>query len=74
MKAMRFANPENLTGLPATSVPVGYDQRGLPVGLQLMADPWEENVLFRLAYTTDGMVKRRRPKVCSDPLPELGET
>jgi aspartyl-tRNA(Asn)/glutamyl-tRNA(Gln) amidotransferase subunit A len=32
----------NLTGLPAGTVPVGLDPDGLPIGLQLMGDAWDE--------------------------------
>ena len=37
----------NLTGLPAVSVPVGLDSNAMPVGLQLMAAPWREDLLLR---------------------------
>lgn len=44
-----FTWPINLTGLPAATVPCGFDQAGLPIGLQLVA-PWlEENRLFKVA-------------------------
>jgi len=39
----------NLGGVPAMSVPAGRDQNGLPIGLQLMAPPFQENVMFRVA-------------------------
>lgn len=39
--ALRQAGLANLTGLPGISVPVGVDDGGLPVGLQLLA-PWGE--------------------------------
>jgi Asp-tRNA(Asn)/Glu-tRNA(Gln) amidotransferase A subunit family amidase len=73
MQVMQFVNSANLTGLPAISLPAGYDRRGLPLGLQLIARPWDEDMLFRLAYVADTIVQRRRPGVCFDLLPELGE-
>lgn len=42
----RFAFLGNLTGLPAMSVPVGSDRGGLPIGLQLVGDAWDEATLF----------------------------
>ncbi len=39
----------NLAGLPALSFPVGKSKEGLPVGLQLMAPPFEEARIFRVA-------------------------
>ena len=74
VEVMRFVNPANLTGLPAISVPAGYDRRGLPVGLQLTGRPWEESTLLRLAHAADGIVIRRKPAVYFDLLPELGES
>jgi aspartyl-tRNA(Asn)/glutamyl-tRNA(Gln) amidotransferase subunit A len=38
----RYAFLANLTGLPAVSVPVGEDRDGMPVGLQLIGDAWDE--------------------------------
>jgi Asp-tRNA(Asn)/Glu-tRNA(Gln) amidotransferase A subunit family amidase len=58
---MRFVFPGNLTGLPAISFPVGYDERGLPVGMQAMGRHWEENLLLRVAYTAEQGLKRRTP-------------
>ncbi len=43
--------PTNLTGHPAMSVPCGFGENGLPIGLQLMGRRWEESTLFRAAYT-----------------------
>jgi aspartyl-tRNA(Asn)/glutamyl-tRNA(Gln) amidotransferase subunit A len=40
--ACRFNFLGNLTGLPALSCPVGMDGEGLPVGLQLVGDAWDE--------------------------------
>ena len=42
--------PVNLAGIPALSLPCGFDPSGLPIGLQLMAPAFAEETLFRLAY------------------------
>lgn len=60
---MRYAFPANLTGLPAISFPVGYDEAGLPVGMQAMGRYWEEHILFRIAYAAEQVTPRRRAEV-----------
>jgi amidase len=44
-----FASLHNLTGWPALSVPFGRSPEGLPIGVQLAAPPWHEELLFQLA-------------------------
>jgi aspartyl-tRNA(Asn)/glutamyl-tRNA(Gln) amidotransferase subunit A len=46
----RFTAPFNLSGLPAISVPCGFTQAGLPVGLQIVGPPWAEGRLLRAAF------------------------
>lgn len=46
----RFTAPFNLTGLPALSLPCGFTQTGLPVGLQIVSRPWAEDAVLRSAY------------------------
>lgn len=41
----------NLAGLPGISLPCGLDRAGLPVGLQLIADCFQEKKLLQAAYT-----------------------
>jgi len=44
-----FSWPVNLAGLPAATVPCGFDADGLPIGFQIIA-PWlEEKTIFRIA-------------------------
>ena len=45
----RNTSPTNSTGLPAISVPCGFTTTGLPIGLQLIGRPFEEQLLFRSA-------------------------
>lgn len=41
----------NLAGLPGMTVPVGTDRRGLPIGMQLIGNHFQEKTLIRAAYT-----------------------
>ena len=58
-----YTSPFNLTGLPAISVPCGFDPHGLPIGLQLVARPWAEARLLRIAraYERATSWHERRP-------------
>lgn len=47
----------NLTGIPGISVPCGIDSKGLPIGLQLLADSFDEKKLIQAAYTVERNVK-----------------
>jgi len=39
----------NYFGLPAVSVPCGFDKHGLPIGLQIVGKPWDEGTVLHLA-------------------------
>lgn len=41
----------NLAGLPGITVPCGVDSQGLPIGMQLIGDCFQENKIIRAAYT-----------------------
>jgi aspartyl-tRNA(Asn)/glutamyl-tRNA(Gln) amidotransferase subunit A len=59
----RLTYPYNLAGLPAITLPCGFDADGLPIGLQLAAAPFHEPVLLRAAaaYEAAHDWKERRP-------------
>jgi Asp-tRNA(Asn)/Glu-tRNA(Gln) amidotransferase A subunit family amidase len=59
---MRFAPIPNLIGLPALSVPAG-EVGGLPVGLQLVAAPWDESALLQLGSVVEAAAAARSPRV-----------
>jgi Asp-tRNA(Asn)/Glu-tRNA(Gln) amidotransferase A subunit family amidase len=67
---MRFVTPANLTGLPAASFPVGYDDAGLPIGMQAIGLAWQEHTLLRLALGAEQAVDRKPPRVYHRILPE----
>ncbi len=48
-----FTVTVNLAGLPGIAVPVGLDASGLPLGLQLIGQPWEEADLLNHAYVLE---------------------
>jgi aspartyl-tRNA(Asn)/glutamyl-tRNA(Gln) amidotransferase subunit A len=53
----------NYFGLPAISVPYGFDDNGLPVGLQFVGKPWDDAVVLSLAnrFMAASQVAQRRP-------------
>ena len=48
-----FTVPANLAGLPAISLPVGLDELGLPLGVQLIGDNWQEPLLLNTAFNLE---------------------
>jgi amidase len=49
-----FAALFNVTGQPAISVPIHHDDAtGLPVGVQLVAAPWREDLLLQTSRTLE---------------------
>ncbi len=60
-----FTIPANLAGIPAISVPCGFSSTGLPIGLQLMANVFNEEALFRSAYTLEQELEiyKKKPKL-----------
>ena len=48
-----YTVPVNLAGLPGISVPCGFDSRDLPIGLQLIGKPFDEETLLRIAHAAE---------------------
>jgi aspartyl-tRNA(Asn)/glutamyl-tRNA(Gln) amidotransferase subunit A len=61
----RLLVPFNLAGLPALSIPCGFDAAGLPIGLQIVGAPFDEARVLRAgrAYERETEWHRRRPPV-----------
>lgn len=64
-----FTIPANIAAIPAISVPCGYTQAGLPIGLQIMGPVFGEGQILQAAYAVEKLTKtrERRPN-----LPEKG--
>ena len=52
----------NLAGLPGISIPVGRDSKGLPVGMQIIGNCFEEHKIIRAAYTLEQTRSYERPE------------
>ncbi len=50
LRLLRNTRPFNVWGLPAISIPCGFTQSGLPIGLQIAGPHWREDLVLRLAH------------------------
>ncbi|KQS63379.1 glutamyl-tRNA amidotransferase [Rhizobium sp. Leaf371] len=56
-----FTVTVNMAGLPGIAVPAGLDAKGLPLGLQLIGKPFEEETLFKTAHVIEQAAGRFSP-------------
>jgi aspartyl-tRNA(Asn)/glutamyl-tRNA(Gln) amidotransferase subunit A len=56
-----FTVTVNMSGLPAISVPAGLDAKGLPLGLQLIGRPFDEETLYRGAHVLEQAAGQFQP-------------
>lgn len=69
----------NLTGFPDITVPAGFTEAGLPVGLSFFGQAYSEPTLLGLAYAYEQATMHRRPSalvppLLGEPVPEPGTT
>jgi aspartyl-tRNA(Asn)/glutamyl-tRNA(Gln) amidotransferase subunit A len=57
-----FTVTVNMAGLPGMSVPAGLDRQGLPLGLQLISRPFDEEALFSLGAVIEAAAGRFGPE------------
>jgi aspartyl-tRNA(Asn)/glutamyl-tRNA(Gln) amidotransferase subunit A len=64
----RFTSPYTLTGLPAISVPAGFADGGLPIGIQLIGHAWSDALVLRAARAYQSVTDwhTRRPALSPD--------
>ena len=51
--------PVNIAGLPAISIPIAVDSNGMPIGMQLIGNRFEEEKILNAAYTLEQEIKFR---------------
>ncbi len=58
-----FTLSANLAGIPGISVPCGFTESGLPIGVQFLAGPFDEGKLLQIAYAYEknSKIEKRRP-------------
>ena len=59
-----FTISANLAGIPGVSLPCGFTKNGLPIGLQVLGKPFDEETILRIAYNYEQATDwhKRRPK------------
>jgi len=64
---LRNTRPFNVWGIPAISVPCGFTNAGLPIGLQIAGPPWSEAAVLQLAYAYEQATDwhKREPNLVS---------
>lgn len=64
---LRNTRPWNVWGIPAISIPCGFTQSGLPIGLQIAGPPWREDLVLRLAHAYEQATvwHKREPKIAA---------
>jgi aspartyl-tRNA(Asn)/glutamyl-tRNA(Gln) amidotransferase subunit A len=61
LRLLRNTRPFNVWGLPAISVPCGFTQSGLPIGLQIAGRYWREDLVLRVAHAYEQATAWHKP-------------
>ena len=58
---IKDCDPISVAGLPAISVPAGFTASGLPLGIQIVGDYWQEARILRIAHAYEQATRHGRP-------------
>jgi Asp-tRNA(Asn)/Glu-tRNA(Gln) amidotransferase A subunit family amidase len=56
-----FTQPISFIGLPVAAVPVWFEHERLPIGVQIIAAPWREDIALRVAHALEQAGAARAP-------------
>ena len=56
----------NLSGIPAISVPSGYDENKLPTGIMIHSSWFNEELLIRIGFVIEQKFQRQIPQIYTD--------
>lgn len=64
LRLLRNTRPFNVWGLPAISVPCGFTQSGMPIGMQIAGPHWREDLVLQVAHAYEQATAwhKRRPR------------
>ena len=62
-KADYLTIPANIAGTPHMSVPCGYGSDGMPIGMQFVANHWDEEILLSVAEDWEKVFESKKPEV-----------
>ncbi len=67
----KYLSPTSFIGLPSVSTPCGFDDYGLPVGLQIIGNYFQERMILRVAAALEGAIDfgKRLPAIRCHPRP-----
>jgi aspartyl-tRNA(Asn)/glutamyl-tRNA(Gln) amidotransferase subunit A len=61
-----FTVPGNMSGIPGISVPAGLDAQGLPLGLQVLGKPFDEEMIFSVGAALERAAQfTAKPSICA---------
>ena len=55
--------PPDVAGMPHLSIPCGYDDEGMPIGMQFVSNQWEEGLLFSIGEDWEKKFDIVKPEV-----------
>jgi aspartyl-tRNA(Asn)/glutamyl-tRNA(Gln) amidotransferase subunit A len=70
----RLVRPFNVLGWPALAMLCGFSEAGLPIGLQLVAAPGEEETLFRAGSALEGALEINQSRIPQTPPQPTSDT
>lgn len=66
LRCMMYVKIANYSGIPAISVPSGYDSKNLPTGLMVHSTWFDEELLIKIGYVAEQHFNRQKPMVYTD--------